>query len=133
MIKNILNLILFSSFCYAECKNERFGFVAGEVYNPCKVTKDTFGAKKNKYGQWVLPIGHPMLSLMKEGYMIHPKKPNCMMPNPYTNAGRKLIASLKPKYAPSMGLKKKTKVDKDDYSYREQGIASDYLNKLKRK
>ncbi len=111
----------------------RFGYIAGEVYNPKKVAKETFGATKNRFGQWDLPIGHPMLSLMKEGYMIHPKKPNSMMPNPHTNAGRKLIASFKPKYAPSRGFKEKVKVVEDSDSYKESGIASDFLKNLNKK
>lgn len=130
-MKNILNIVLLISFsfCFGNHKDEKFGFVEGEVYNPCKVTKDTFGAIKNEYGQWVLPIGHPMLDLIKEGYMIHPKKPNVVIPNPYSTAGRKLIASLKPKYAPSRGFKTETKHYPSDSNsdYKEQGIASDFL------
>ena len=110
-----------------------FGYIAGEVYNPKKVAKETFGATKNRFGQWDLPIGHPMLSLMKQGYMIHPKKPNAMIPNPHTNAGRKLIASLKPKYAPSMGFKEKSKIIEGSYDYEESGIASDFLKNLNKK
>jgi hypothetical protein len=110
-----------------------FGYITGEVYNPKKVTKETFGATKNRFGQWDLPIGHPMLSLMKEGYMIHPKKPNAMIPNPHTNAGRKLIASLKPKYAPSMGFKEKSKIIESSYDYEDSGIASDFLKNLDKK
>lgn len=131
-MKNILNIVLLISFsfCFGDHKDEKFGFVEGEVYNPCKVTKDTFGAIKNEYGQWVLPIGHPMLDLIKEGYMIHPKKPNCMIPNPYSNAGRKLIASFKPKYAPSRGFKGHS--PKTASQYKEQGIASDYLREKRK-
>lgn len=130
-MKKIFNIILltFSIFCFGQRQYEKFGFVKGEVYNPCKVTQNTFGAIKNQYGQWVLPIGHPMLDLIKEGYMIHPKKPNCMIPNPYSNAGRKLIASLKPRYAPSRGFS--SHPSKVALQHQEQGIASDYLKNKK--
>ena len=111
---------------------KNLGFIAGEIYNPKKVSKETFGAKRNRFGQWDLPIGHPMLSLMKEGYMIHPKKPNAMMPNPHTIAGRKLIASFEVKYAPSRGFKPKTNTS-EDYEYEESGMASDFLKNLKKK
>ena len=59
--------------------------------------------------------------------MIHPKKPNCLIVNPYTDAGRKLIASSKPKYAPSRGYKNNTPSLK--YKHKDYGIASDYLKK----
>lgn len=134
-MKNIIIIsflfISFSSevFPHSEKGEKRFGYIEGEIYNPCKVTKDTFGAIKNERGNWVLPIGHPMLSLIEEGYMIHPKKPNVVIPNPYSKAGRKLIASLKPKYAPSRGFKTETKHYPSDSNshYKEQGIASDFL------
>lgn len=102
---------------------QTFDKLHSQIYNPLKVTKETFGAVK-KRGSWRLPIGHPMLRLMKEGYMIHPSKPNAMIPNPHTKAGRKLIASMKPKYAPSRGFKaNKPKESSSD----EMGIASDFL------
>tara|TARA_B100000902_G_scaffold141009_1_gene138905 strand:+ start:1087 stop:1482 length:396 start_codon:yes stop_codon:yes gene_type:complete len=119
-----VTLMFTSIFCYGQYKDEPYGFVEGEIYNPCKVTKDTFGAVK-KHGQWVLPVEHPFHYFIKKGYMIHPKKPNCLIVNPYTRAGRKLIASSKPKYAPSRGYKNTFPSSK----HKDYGIASDYLKK----
>ena len=129
---NILYIVLISlcNLCFGQYKDEPFGFVEGEIYNPCKVTKDTFGAIKNQYGQWVLPIDHPIHYFIKKGYMIHPKKPNCLIPNPYSRAGRKLIASSKPKYAPSRGFRNPTPTPS---KYKEQGIASDYLREKRKR
>ena len=62
--------------------------------------------------------------------MIHPQKPNCLIPNPYSNAGRKLIASSKPKYAPSRGFRDPKPTPSQ---HKEQGFASDYLREKRKK
>ena len=134
MKRNILYIVLLSicNLCFPQYKDEAFGFVEGEIYNPCKVTKDTFGAVK-KHGQWILPTNHPIHYFIKKGYMIHPKKPNCLIPNPYSNAGRKLIASSKPKYAPSRGFRTPTPSLPLPSKYKEQGLASDFLKEKRKK
>lgn len=96
-----------------------------EPYNPIKVTSETWGAKKNKYGQWSIKEDSVLMKFVDEGYMIDPKRPNVLLPNPNTKKGRALIEeqrAFKVLYSRSSSPKRIIKKEKKsvdmDYNYK---------------
>ena len=59
--------------------------------------------------KWVLPRGGTIEMLLNKGYKIDPEKPHVLKPDPLHPKYKELIASLKPRYAPSRGFNPKTK------------------------